>query len=114
MKHMYMSRNFKVLLCLIVLFIVSLACAGSSNSSPTRPTSTTEENAWWACKLLIEKQLKISPRDAQEYNPSGVTPIDNDHYLVAIYYAKYSDTYQCFLRHDSDGNWNLLELKVLQ
>ena len=110
----YISTNFKIHLFLFVLLNVSLSCGGSPNSSPTTPTSTTEENAWSACKLLIEMQLKISPRDAQEYNPSGVTPIDNDHYLVAIYYAKYSDTYQCFLRHDSDGDWNLLELKVLQ
>lgn len=112
MKHL--SRNFNILLFLFVLLIVSLSCGGSPNSSPTRPTSTTEENAWTACTLLIEKQLKISFLDAQDYNPSGVTPLDNDHYLVAVYYAKYSDTYQCFLLHDSDGDWNLLELKVLQ
>lgn len=105
-----LHRNFKIILALFILLIVSLACGQSSQSSPT---ATPKENAWYACKLMIEKELKIPSRDAQNYNPGSVTALGNDQYRVEVYYAKYSDTYQCTVVHNiSDGNWQLLELNV--
>jgi hypothetical protein len=108
MKHL--SRIIRTLLSLLVLLIVSLACGQSSQTSPT---ATPNESAWYACTLFVEKELKIPSRDAQNYNPGGVTALGNDQYKVEVYYAKYSDTYQCTVLHNSsDGNWQLLELNV--
>jgi hypothetical protein len=104
-------KNLAIPFLVFVLFMASLACGGTSKSSPT---STAEESAWTACTLFIEKQLDISFLDAQDYSPSGVTALGDGQYEVKVYYAKYSDTYKCTILRRSNGDWQLLDLKVQQ
>ena len=74
------------------------------------PTRTTEENAWYACTLFVEKQLKVAAFDAQRYNSSGVILLDNSKYRVDVDYAKLTTTFTCFLQDHADGNWELINL----
>ncbi len=74
------------------------------------PTRTTEENAWYACTLFVEKQLKVAAFDAQRYNSSGVILLDNSKYRVDVDYAKLTTTFTCFLQDHTNGNWELINL----
>lgn len=74
------------------------------------PTRSPEENAWYACTVFIEKQLKVSMIDAQSYNLSGVTLLDNGQYRVDIAYAKLATTYTCIVLDRTGGNWELISL----
>ena len=74
------------------------------------PTRTPEENAWYACTLFIENQLKVSVLDAQGFTASGIILLDNGQYRVDIRYAKLATTYTCILLDHSGGNWELMSL----
>lgn len=60
----------------ICIFLWAITQTGSKSSSAT-PTASPEESAWYACTQFIQKQLGVSSLDAQRYNPSGVTILNN-------------------------------------
>jgi len=97
-----------VVLCIVILALTQLK---GKSSSPT-PTSTPQESAWYACTLFVEKQLGASTSKAQRYTASGVTVAAPDQYIVEVYYAELGDIYRCELLRHSNGDMELLSLKV--
>lgn len=92
----------------------TLTAAPSETPKPTftvEPTKSPEEHAWNACRLFIERELKLSPFDAQEYNPAGVIKT-GDNYLVDVYYAVNNVTYSCYLTQEANGDWRLVDLSI--
>jgi hypothetical protein len=88
-----------------------LMIVAQKNIGPTAtPTRTTEENAWYACTLFIENQLKVSRIDSQNYNSEGVILLDNGQYRVDVDYAKLMTTYTCILLDRTGGSWELISL----
>jgi len=74
------------------------------------PTRSPEENAWYACTLFVEKQLKVAAFDAQSYNSDGVALLDMGKYRVDIHYAKLTTTYTCIVSDRTGGKWELISL----
>ena len=106
----------------IFVFVAVVVCAGfiilwamvqsGSKSTKSTSTSTPQESAWYACTMFIQKQLGLSLTDAQRYTPSGATSLGANQYRVQVYYAKTGDTYRCELLRHSNGDMELLDLKV--
>ncbi|MBV6396887.1 MAG: hypothetical protein HFACDABA_02489 [Anaerolineales bacterium] len=97
-----------VVLCIIILALTQL----NKKSSPPTPTSTPQESAWYACTLFVERQLGVSTSKAQRYTPSGVTTAAANQYIVEVYYAELGDIYRCELLRHTNGDMELLSLKV--
>ena len=97
-----------VLICGLIYGLVSVP--GTKFEPVATPTRTPEENAWYACTVFIENQLKVSILDAQRYEASGVILLDNAQYRVDVTYAKLATTYTCILADHSGGNWELMSL----
>ena len=85
---------------------MSIACA---SGAPT-PTSTPQENAWYACTYLIEQQLGLSMSNAQVCARKCGDSSKLNEYKVDVYYASNATTYECDVLHTSTGNWQLLGL----
>ncbi|MCC6690206.1 MAG: hypothetical protein IT235_01610 [Bacteroidia bacterium] len=102
---------FVVAIAVICICLWAVAQIGSK-ASPATPTSTPQRSAWVACTLFIEKQLGVSTSKAQRYTPSGVTTTAPDQYIVEVYYAELGDIYRCELLRHSNGDMELLSLKV--
>jgi hypothetical protein len=101
----------------VIVLVAAIICIAAyyflfSARKSTLPPATPQENAWYACTVFIEKQLKVSASDAQRYNPAGVTTQANNQYLVAVYYAKQKTTYECEISIDSTENYHLLSLNI--
>ncbi len=92
-----------------IIYGLSLAVKRGVEAIPT-PTRTPEENAWYACTLFIENQLKTSAFDAESYNSNGVLLLENGQYRVDVSYAKLAITYTCILLDHTDGKWELINL----
>jgi hypothetical protein len=100
-----------VALIIICGLIYSLVVGSGKKIGPVAtPTRTPEENAWYACTLFIEKQLKVSVIDAQRYNSGGVILLDNGQYRVDVDYAKLTTTYTCVVLDRTGGSWELISL----
>jgi predicted component of type VI protein secretion system len=100
-----MSRT---VLLFALLAIFSSAC---STSTP-EPTSAPERSAWYACTIFVQQEKKISYLDAEDYNPNGVTKLENDRYQVEVFYVGRGKFFRCELLRKSDGNWQLEGLEV--
>jgi len=100
-----------IAMILICGLTYALMIFAQKNIGPTpTPTRTTEENAWYACTLFIENQLKVSRIDSQNYNSEGVILLDNGQYRVDVNYAKLTTTYTCILLDRTGGSWELISL----
>lgn len=95
------------ILSFIVLFVIPNF---QKASSPPTATSSPEHLAWTACTQFVERQLGVSPSDAQRYNPSGVVALADGQYQVTVFYAKTSASYRCTLARHSNGDWELIGL----
>lgn len=100
------------LVIVIIICIAIYAMSQSSANSDATPTSTPQESAWYACTLFIEQQLGADTSDAQRYTSSGVVDQGGGQYQVTIYYANTATSYQCDLARHSNGDMELLSLKV--
>lgn len=126
----------KKLIVLFLMLAVILSACGKAQSTPkcwsdstgtfcvTTPTpdlsrpivptvDDTVKNAWYACTLFIQRQLKVSTSDAQRYTSSGVTSSGNQ-YTVEIFYAKTSSKYQCVMDRHANGDFQLTELNLVR
>jgi hypothetical protein len=113
------TRKRSSIISIVVIIFVIMVCgllyglfgvAGVKISPTAIPTKTTEENAWYACTLFVEKQLKVSIIDAQKFNSNGVVLLDNGQYRVDINYAKLLTTYTCVVLDRTGGSWELISL----
>ena len=90
----------------LLVILVSVACG----STTPKPTTTPQEDAWYACTMFVERQLRVSSRDAQRYNSAGVKDLSSGQYEVTVYYAQQAKLYKCGLLHRANGDWQLLFL----
>ena len=95
-----MSKN-KFIILILVAYLLA-ACTPSQQAIHTAPASSPEEDAWTACTLFVEKQYGISYLDAERYDPNKVAIVSNGDYYVEAFFAKYSTTYRCLLKHSGD------------
>jgi hypothetical protein len=106
-----MKKNMLAfVLVMAILLGLTLACGGSA--TPTK-TYTPQEDAWFACTYFIKDQLDLPYSDAQEFNPGRVKTLSSQQYLVTVLYAKYKSTYLCSLIHQTDGDWQLVSLDLI-
>lgn len=103
----------KLLFLFVILALVTFACGGTNNNTSNSRPATTEELAWTACTLFVEKQLGVSQFDAQEYTASGVSS-NGATFTAAIYYAKVQSKYQCVMDRHSNGDFQLNELNLMR
>ena len=113
------TKKRSSIISLIVIIIMILVCVilyglisgvGVKIAPTAIPTKTTEENAWYACTLFIEKQLKVSIIDSQKFNSNGVVLLDNGQYRVDVEYAKLMTIYTCTVLDRTGGSWELIKL----
>ncbi len=108
-----MMNAMKALFMLLaILGLMAIACTSSGGN--TAPTAMPQENSWYACTQFIQQQLGISSLEAQRYNPDGVKTLADNQFEVTVYYAKLGTFYRCGILYRSDGNWQLISLKVVQ
>lgn len=99
--------------CLASCLIFFIAPKLASKNSPPTPTVSTEVSAWYVCLGFIEKQLGLSPLDAQEYNAAAVVNLPRTgQYNVDVYYAKYTTTYECVVVLFPNGDWKLRNISI--
>jgi len=102
---------------MLVVWVTLRSCSsrGSSYSAPApKPTSSPQENAWYACTTLIDRELDLSFLDAQRYTASNVTLLETGVWQVRVHYAKVGSTYQCILERQASGDMMLVSLKMVQ
>jgi hypothetical protein len=94
------------------IFLVIPYVGGKSSPAPAAPTLTLQEGAWYACTSFVEEQLTISTSKAERYTARGVSLAAADQYVVEVYYPKLGDVYRCKLLRNSNGDMELLSLKL--
>jgi hypothetical protein len=103
------------LICLVIAVIINKP--GLLMFAVPTPKPDPQQDAWYACRELIFRQLK-SPKTAefQTYQPYGVDTISSDNYLVTMevdaqnsFGAMIRTTFVCRVEFTS-GQWKLLNL----
>jgi hypothetical protein len=83
-----------------------LGGTGATYPTHTASSSSTKEDAWYACTTAIDKKYGVSFMDAQRYDASAVSGADP--YEIAVYYPKTNATFFCTVSKMADGNWYIV------
>jgi hypothetical protein len=84
--------------CILLLVVTKF----SSGKSQPSPTFSPQEDAWTACITFVEKKYGISFLEAEKFNQNKIVIVENGDYYVEAFFAKYSTTYRCLIKHSGD------------